>query len=761
MTTPDATAQTSPRNPLRRWEVVGVLATLAIVLAVPLRLAVVADRDPKQPARTVALYVGSDACKSCHQAAYDKWRGSNHALAMAPAREDTVLGDFNDATFTEKGKTTRFSRKDGKYLVHTEGPDGTPGDFEVAYTFGWFPLQQYLIPFPGGRLQALTIAWDVQKKRWYSLYPDQVIPPTDWLHWTRPAQNWNVMCSECHSTGVRKRYDPEHDTYQTTWSEVSVGCEACHGPGSLHVEWAKAPPMARLPAENVALPVKTSGLTGRDLVNLCGPSCHARRSGLRDQDRPGGEPLDVVLPVLLAPGLFYPDGQILEEDYEYHSFLQSKMYATGVKCSDCHDVHSAKRHKDGNDLCVRCHRADTYDTDTHHFHKKVVKGRPSEGASCVACHMPGRNYMGVHFRRDHSLRVPRPDLSAQLGTPNSCSQSGCHADKPLKWVVQAYNKWYGVKRKPHYGTVLAAARERKPEARAELLELAADRLRPAIVRATALDLLWVYPGEESTRLLQQALTDEDALIRRTAAHHVRFADPTQLVKVLAPLLRDPALAVRTEAASRLAEVPQTYFTESPGVGLQGRSGGVPEGPGVHRRHAVRPVQLGDPGAEPGPAGPGGAAVPQGSGHRRPVLPGADEPRSAPESARQERRGGAAPEGGPPDEPPERRRGLQPGAAPGGGGEDGRGGNRAPDRPAGRPPDGARRLQPGGPRRPQEPRRGAGAQPEGGGAAPRGAPLRLHARVLPAPARRCAGGHDDPAGAPRAPPRIRGGLPAPR
>jgi Tfp pilus assembly protein PilF len=546
---------------MRRWEVVGVLATLAIVLAVPLRLGVVAARGPRQPARPVALYVGSDACKSCHQAAYDKWRRSHHGLAMAPAREDTVLGNFDDTTFTEKGKTTRFSRRDGKYLVRTEGPDGKPGEFEVAYTFGWSPLQQYLIPFPGGRLQSLTIGWDVPKKRWFSLYPDQVIPPTDWLHWTRPAQNWNVMCSECHSTGVRKRYDPERDTYQTTWSEISVGCEACHGPGSLHAEWAKKPAMGRPPMANFALAVKTSGLANRDLVNLCAP-CHSRRGELRDLDRPGGEPLDLFLPALLTAGLFYPDGQILEEDYEYHSFLQSKMYANGVKCSDCHDVHSAKRHKEGNELCVRCHRADTYDTQSHHFHKKVYQGRPSEGASCTACHMPGRNYMVVHFRRDHSLRAPRPDLSVQIGTPNACSQSGCHADKPLRWAVEAYNKWYGVKRKPHYGTVLAAARERKPEARADLLELAADRLRPAIVRATALDLLWVYPGEEGMRLLQQALADEDALIRRTAAHHIRFADPGQLVKVLAPLLKDPALAVRIEAASRLAEVPQTLLTEA-------------------------------------------------------------------------------------------------------------------------------------------------------------------------------------------------------
>jgi Tfp pilus assembly protein PilF len=550
----------APQHSLRRLQAIGVLATLAIAIFLPLGL-VVAVRPQKHPAHTAARYVGSDACKSCHQAAYEKWRRSNHALAMAPAREDTVLGDFDDAAFSERGKTTRFFRKDGKYFVRTEGPGGEPGEFEVAYTFGWFPLQQYLVPFPGGRLQALAIAWDVQRKRWYSLYPDRSIPPADWLHWTRPGQNWNAMCSDCHSTAVRKRYDPEQDAYQTTWSEISVGCEACHGPASRHVEWARAPAGARRPVENAALPVKTSALAGPELVNLCAP-CHSRRSQLRDLDRPGGEPLDAFLPVLLSPGLFHADGQILEEDYEYHGFLQSKMYAKGVTCRDCHDVHSAKRHADGNDLCLRCHRADTYDTDAHHFHKKVRQGRPSGGASCVACHMPGRNYMGIHFRRDHSLRVPRPDLSARIATPSACGQSGCHADKSVAWTVAAYNRWFGAEREPHFGMVLAAARARKPEARADLLKLAADRLRPAIVRATALDVLWAYAGEESIRLLQQALADEDPLIRRTAAHHIRFTDPRQVVNVLAPLLTDPALAVRIEAVSRLAELPRTLLAEN-------------------------------------------------------------------------------------------------------------------------------------------------------------------------------------------------------
>jgi tetratricopeptide (TPR) repeat protein len=556
---------------LRRWRVVGVAATAAIALSVPLYLAVHSLRRPAEAPPPVALYVGSESCAPCHKKEFEKWKGSHHALAMLPPRPEFVLGDFNGATFEENGQVTRFTARGGKYFVTTEGPDGMPHEYEVAYAFGWFPLQQYLIPFPGGRLQCLLVAWDVAKKRWFSLYPGQKIPPTDWLHWTRPAANWNTMCSECHSTAVRKRYDPEKDTFQTTWSEIAVGCEACHGPGSLHDAWARKPAMARPQVPNAALVVKTKDMSQRDVVNLCMP-CHSRRSELKDLGVLGGEPLDTMLPVVLAEGLFCPDGQIQDEDYEYHSFLQSKMFEKGVKCSDCHDVHAAKRYKEGNELCLKCHRADTYDTPSHHFHKKVVDGKPSDGALCVSCHMPGRDYMVVHFRRDHGLRVPRPDLSAELGTPNACTQAGCHANKPLAWSVSAYAKWYGKKRKPHYGTVIAAARRHEPGARAGLLQLAGDPLRPAIVRATALSLLWAYPGEDTTKLVEQSLMDGDALVRRTAVNRFAPGDSRRLVKVLAPMLKDPVLAVREEAASRLSEVPQGELTQAQAADMKAALG---------------------------------------------------------------------------------------------------------------------------------------------------------------------------------------------
>ncbi len=548
-------------DPLRRWRAVGLAATVGIVASVPLYLGVRSLRGVGPAAPPEALYVGSERCASCHKAAYEGWKGSHHELAMQAARDGTVLGDFGDATYSLRGKTWRFFRRGEKFMVLAEGPDDALHEYEVAYTFGVDPLQQYLIPFPGGRLQCLSVAWDTRARRWFFLYPGKDIAPSDWLHWTRQAQNWNTMCADCHSTAVRKRYDVPTDTFHTTWSEIMVGCEACHGPGSRHVAWAGQPAMGRPRVENFGLLTRTSHLSSREVVDLCAP-CHARRAQIADQGVPGAPLLDRYLPVLLSPGVFWPDGQILDEDYEYHGFIQSKMYANNVSCRDCHDVHRAKRRTNGNELCTHCHRADTYDTEAHHFHKKVVKGAPSAGAVCTSCHMPGQYYMVVHFRLDHSMRVPRPDLSAAIGTPNACNAAGCHADRSVAWAVAKYDTWYGKKRKPHYGTALAAGHAGDPAAGPALVALAQDQLRPAIVRATALELLSRYPGEASTAALARSLGDDDPLIRRTAASQFESADAATLVKALAPLLKDPIRAVRTEAAARLADAPEQSLTDA-------------------------------------------------------------------------------------------------------------------------------------------------------------------------------------------------------
>jgi tetratricopeptide (TPR) repeat protein len=541
---------------LEPWERAGLAALAVIVLAVPLSLL----RPPRAAsgpglAGTAPAFVGSASCEECHQAAFRKWRGSHHERAMDVASEKTVLGDFADAMFTNRGVTSRFYRRGGKFYVHTEGPDGKPGEFEIAYTFGVKPLQQYLVPFPGGRLQCLTVAWDTERKRWFQLYPDQDIPPSDWLHWTRNAQNWNGMCAECHSTNLKKGYDPETETYKTTWSEISVGCEACHGAGSRHVAWARIPAMARPALADQGLVVPTSGITSTQLVELCAP-CHSRRAELGDYDHGGRLLMDQMLPSLLTEGLYFADGQQQDEVYTYASFLQSKMYARGVKCNDCHDSHSIKLKLEGNEVCLQCHVREVFDSAEHHFHKKVVDGKPSEGALCARCHMPKRAYMVVDPRSDHSFRRPRPDLTAEIGTPNACTQSGCHADKPLSYSLNAYRKWYGLARRPHFGTTFAAARAGKPEAAEELLRLVDNPLQPAIVRATALSLLQGYPGEASTGALRRSLLSDDPLLRHVAASGLTVPDPRARVSLLAPLLSDPVKAVRLDTLSALAGVPR-------------------------------------------------------------------------------------------------------------------------------------------------------------------------------------------------------------
>jgi tetratricopeptide (TPR) repeat protein len=545
---------------MRGWRLAALTALGVIVLSIPFYVVREMQRDTAHvpPGTSAASFVGREQCVDCHDEAYEQWLGSDHDNAMDHANEQTVLGDFNDAEFKHDGVISRFYKKGDAFFAFTEGPGGKMAEFEVRYTFGVEPLQQYLIPFPGGRLQALSVAWDTDEQRWFDLYPDATFSADDWLHWTRNGQNWNGMCAECHSTDLQKNYDADTKTFNTTWSEVDVSCEACHGPGSRHVAWAEIDPMARPEVEDYDLVVHTAGMDHRQQVELCAP-CHSRRGEIGDYDHSQVDLLENTVPSLLLEGLYHADGPIVEEDYVWGSFVQSKMYQNGVRCSDCHDVHSLALHKDGNELCLQCHQADTYDVYEHHFHQKIYEGQPSDGALCVKCHMPEQPFMVIDERADHSLRVPRPDLSLETGVPNSCSQSGCHDDQTVQWSVDAFTEWYGKARKPHFGTILAAARAGEPGAENGLHSLVENALYATIVRATALNALQAFRSEQTSKVMQRALNDEEALLRHTAVEGVTAERPEVLVELLAPLLFDSVRAVRIRTASRLAGVGREYF----------------------------------------------------------------------------------------------------------------------------------------------------------------------------------------------------------
>jgi predicted CXXCH cytochrome family protein len=518
--------------------------------------------------------VDEATCVSCHAAEHKAWTGSHHDRAMQQATPETVLGDFDNATFKHHSVTTRFSKRGGKFVILTDGPDGKPAEFEVKYVFGVEPLQQYLLELPGGRLQGFTAAWDTKAKRWFHLYPHERIDFRDELHWTKPAQNWNHMCAECHVTNLKKNYDAAARTYNTSWQREDVGCQACHGPGSRHVEWAHAPkgtPATDRAAIKATFDVDLAANDSKVQIESCA-RCHSRRSVISGEYRYGQRLMDHYLPALLTDGLYYADRPQLDEVYNYGSFIQSRMHAKGVRCTDCHDPHSSKLKSQGNAVCTACHNAtgaaarkhvDTsglqkkdYDSPSHHFHKKGAAG-----SACVDCHAPAKNYMVVDPRHDHSFRIPRPDLMAEIGTPNACNS--CHAKESAGWAAEAVTKWYGADRSKenHYGQTLAAGRQGKPGAAASLRALIDSPAQPAIVRATALELLQRYPGTAAAALTVRAIGDPDPLVRRAAVVALAGFPQTERVRLAAPLLADPVRAVRIEAAHVLAAVPEQSLGE--------------------------------------------------------------------------------------------------------------------------------------------------------------------------------------------------------
>jgi len=492
-----------------------------------------------------ARYLGSQACAKCHQPQFSAWRNSHHAKAMLPATANSVLGDFDNARVSHGKVSAHFQRQGQSFYVSTQGVGGQLSRFEVRYTFGFSPLQQYLIAFPGGRLQTLPWAWDTEKNRWFYV-PEEIPAPDDWLYWTNGAMNWNSMCADCHSTNLKKNYHAESDSYATTWSEINVGCEACHGPGAEHVRLAET----GAHASGAAVLSENQATTAVAQVEQCA-RCHSRRSQLTGGHRHGDALLDHYLPEVLRPGLYHSDGQIQDEVFVYGSFVQSKMYRAGVSCSSCHDVHSGKLRAQGNQVCSNCHDAARYDTPEHHHHAE-----DPAAAKCMSCHMPGKFYMGVDFRHDHSMRAPRPDLSATYGTPNACNS--CHKEQPPEWAAAHVVDWYGQSPGAHFSATLAAAAEDLGSALGGLTVLAKNTQQAAIARATA--VFWLANAVAQRHVqdtLIALLSDEKALVRFHAATALEALPAAHRLLHLPPLLEDPVRAVRIAAAATLADVETT------------------------------------------------------------------------------------------------------------------------------------------------------------------------------------------------------------
>ncbi len=468
-------------------------------------------------------FVGSQQCSMCHSEQYLDWQGSHHQQAMQVANDRTVLGNFDDASVDYFGNTTRMYRDGDRYVMRTANALGEPEDFRVSYTFGVEPLQQYLTDFPDGRKQVLPFAWDTRPaeeggQRWYHLFPDEEIGHDDVLYWTGRLFNWNYMCAECHSTDLQVGYDMASNTFDSTWSEISVGCEACHGPGSTHIEQAVkgfdedhgllvdlddrgAAAWVINPETGIAQ--RSEPAVFQQQPESCG-RCHSRRGFLADDYEYGRPLLDTHRVALLDEGLYHADGRILDEVFVYGSFVQSKMYLAGVTCSDCHNPHSGEllTGPNPNDVCAQCHLPTKFATADH---------APSH--DCVSCHMQDEVYMGVDARRDHSFRLPDTATDPD-----------------------------------HYGAAIALARSTGADAAATQ-----DAAFPPIARATLVSLLEPPFDNGAIEALQQAVADPDPLVRMAALRAIHAAPPELRPAIGMGLLSDEIRAVRLQAAQTFVD----------------------------------------------------------------------------------------------------------------------------------------------------------------------------------------------------------------
>jgi predicted CXXCH cytochrome family protein len=546
-------------------------------------------------------FVGSEVCIGCHADEGARWQGSHHDRAMEEATPESVAGRFDGSILRHSGQLWRFLTSGDEFVVELEESGKATRRLTVAYTFGFDPLQQYLVTRPDGRMQALPVAWDARSpelggQRWIDLQPEGPIPPEDPLHWDRLAYNWNSQCASCHSTELIKGYDETSKQFETHWAEIDVGCEACHGPGSDHI--AVVARTSRAPGELDSATVleasldfeaeagKSTGLkvsferwkesdwrraagdriasrvvvrSHDEQLDVCAP-CHSRRTQIAEAPEIGDEFLDGYRPRLLAPGLYFEDGQIRDEVYVWGSFLQSRMYAAGVRCADCHDPHSLGLRRSGSDLCTGCHDREAYALKRHHGHEPG-----SVGAECVDCHMPERTYMEIDGRRDHSFPIPRPGRSAALQAPDVCQN--CHGDRAEQdaaWAERQIASWRasGTIARPHWADQLVADSVARDDS-VRWFEIAMEPAWPAIVRANA----WSRLAQESAgspplELLRARLRDGSDLERFALIEMARLLPPEARADLLRPLLDDALRTIRIEAATALVDLPASIWRPS-------------------------------------------------------------------------------------------------------------------------------------------------------------------------------------------------------
>ncbi len=486
----------------------------------------------------------STECIACHQDSGKSWQASHHALA----HRKVGLGDDSRA-FASRSLQADHAKWDfsgganSPRIQWQDADSGAPAvSLKPPMAIGLQPLVQYVMDFGNGRYQVPDASWDPAKQEWFSMFGTDQRRPHEWGHWTQRGMNWNSQCAYCHFSQYRKNYLEESDGYRTTYLEEGVGCAQCHGPSRSQR------------GTNECLVDPKQKFTPQQWTHSCA-TCHSRREEFDEAFLIGDNFYDhynLALPS--QPGLYHPDGQQIDEDYNFTSLLLSRMGHKGISCIDCHDAHAAtpkggKAAVESNALCMTCHaggqrEAKIIDPIAHSFHKPGTAG-----SRCVECHMPKKPYMARDPRSDHRFPSPDPLLTKELGVPNACNN--CHADKGIDWQIEWTEKWYGPRTRPldRDRTRAIAAAQAQPIAPGTLEKLLAafDTEENAAWQATLLRLMvpWLDDGRVTARA-SQCSQHADPVVRAAAASLVARAATTS--PAWERLARDPIRAVRMEAA---------------------------------------------------------------------------------------------------------------------------------------------------------------------------------------------------------------------
>jgi predicted CXXCH cytochrome family protein len=500
-------------------------------------------------------------CLDCHASIVDQWSSSDHGNAMNIASEQTVLGDFNNQTVTHFSQKARFFKNQNKFQIEFSENNQTD-IYSVKYVFGHHPLQQYLIPTNDGKYQVFPFAWDARKideggQRWYPIYPSEDILKDDRLHWLQPMQNWNGMCADCHSSGLIRNFSSETHQFETQLSHLNVSCSSCHGDKTKHSQKYKA----KVPnTSNELSKIEKSQLgnwlfgDGDKIAHWEGQprdnsfmdtcfACHSLRSPLTDGIDPHKPYLDQFSPSFLTPPLYYEDGQIKEEVYVYGSFLQSKMYAAGVNCLDCHNAHTMQLKIEGNGLCLQCHSSQAYQTESHTHHNLK-----SSGGQCVNCHMPASTFMGIDSRRDHSFVIPKPTMSKRLNSPLACLN--CHTQENHDWADKIIKSWFDNSTsisEIEYSNVMKG----KSLSKNQIFELINKDELSVIKKASLITTLPNHVKMLTDIDIKNYINSNEPLIRLAVAQIGTLLPPIQRKKSFKQLLTDSYKAIRIAAVGHL------------------------------------------------------------------------------------------------------------------------------------------------------------------------------------------------------------------